>query len=123
MSKVKSLADLKRVREEALKKQEAKNTASRIQIVIGMGTVGIVAGARETLKAILDFIAKEDLQDIAVRQTSNIGMDSWEPIVQVIVDDEPGVSYGKVTAEVARKIMKEHVIDGNIVKEYVIEIQ
>jgi (2Fe-2S) ferredoxin len=123
MSKVKSLADLKRVREEALKKQEAKNTASRIQIVIGMGTVGIVAGARETLKAILDFIAKEDLQDIAVRQTSNIGMDSWEPIVQVIVDDEPGISYGKVTAEVARKIMKEHVIDGNIVKEYVIEIQ
>ena len=123
MSKVKSLADLKRVREEALKKQEAKNTASKIQIVIGMGTVGIVAGARETLKAILDFIETEKLEDIAVRQTSNIGMDSWEPIVQVIVGDDPGVSYGKVTAEVARKIMKEHVVAGNVVKEYVIETQ
>jgi len=123
MSKVKSLADLKRVREEALKKQEAKNTANKIQIVIGMGTVGIVAGARETLKAILDFIEKENLQDIAVRQTSNIGMDSWEPIVQVVVGDEPSVSYGKVSAEVAKKIMKEHVVDGNIVKEYVIETQ
>lgn len=123
MSKVKSLADLKRVREEALKKQEAKNTANKIQIVIGMGTVGIVAGARETLKAILDFIEKENLQDIAVRQTSNIGMDSWEPIVQVVVGDEPSVSYGKVSAEVAKKIMKEHVVEGNIVKEYVIETQ
>ena len=71
MSKVKSLADLKRVREEALKKQEAKNTASKIQIVIGMGTVGIVAGARETLKAILDFIETEKLEDIAVRQTTS----------------------------------------------------
>lgn len=123
MSKVKSLADLKRVREEALKKQEAKNTASKIQIIIGMGTVGIVAGARETLKAILDFIEKENLQDIAVRQTSNIGMDSWEPIVQVVVGDAPKVSYGKVSADVAQKIMKEHVVAGNVVAEYVIETQ
>jgi len=123
MSKVKSLADLKRVREEALKKQEAKNTASKIQIIIGMGTVGIVAGARETLKAILDFIEKENLQDIAVRQTSNIGMDSWEPIIQVVVGDAPKVSYGKVSADVAQKIMKEHVVAGNVVSEYVIETQ
>ena len=123
MSKVKSLADLKRVREEALKKQEAKNTASKIQIIIGMGTVGIVAGARETLKAILDFIEKENLQDIAVRQTSNIGMDSWEPIIQVVVGDAPKVSYGKVSADVAQKIMKEHIVAGNVVAEYVIETQ
>lgn len=123
MSKVKSLEDLKRVREEALKKQAAKNTASKIQIIIGMGTVGIVAGARETLKAILDFIEQEKLQDISVRQTSNIGMDSWEPIIQIVVGDKPKVSYGKVTAQIARQIMQEHVVDGNIVKEYVIEIQ
>lgn len=123
MNKVKSLEDLKRVREEALKKQEAKNTASNIQIIIGMGTVGIVAGARETLKAILDFIEQENLQDVAVRQTSNIGLDSWEPIVQVVVGDQPKVTYGKVNAQVAKQIMKEHVTEGKIVKEYVIEAQ
>jgi NADP-reducing hydrogenase subunit HndB len=123
MSKVKSLEDLKRVREEALKKQEAKNTATNIQIIIGMGTVGIVAGARETLKAILDFIEQEKVQDIAVRQTSNIGMDSWEPIVQVVVGDEPKVTYGKVTAKVAQQIMQQHIVEGKIVKEYVIEAQ
>ncbi len=121
MDKIKSLEDLKRVREEALKKREAKVVTGQKQIIVGMGTVGIAAGARETLKAILDFIEKENLSDIVVRQTGNIGLDSWEPIVQVIIGDEPPVTYGKVTPDVARRIMKEHVMNHTVVKEYKIE--
>lgn len=121
MDKIKSLEDLKRVREEALKKREAKVVTGQKQIIVGMGTVGIAAGARETLKAILDFIEKENLSDIVVRQTGNIGLDSWEPIVQVIIGDEPPVTYGKVTPDVARRIMKEHVMNHAVVKEYKIE--
>ncbi|MEJ5201248.1 MAG: (2Fe-2S) ferredoxin domain-containing protein [Anaerolineales bacterium] len=121
MDKIKSLEDLKRVREEALKKREAKVVTGQKQIIVGMGTVGIAAGARETLKAILDFIEKENLSDIVVRQTGNIGLDSWEPIVQVIIGDEPPVTYGKVTPDVARRIMKEHVMNHIVVKEYKIE--
>jgi NADP-reducing hydrogenase subunit HndB len=121
MDKVKSLEDLKRIREEALQKRQAKTVSGEKQIVVGMGTVGIAAGARETLKAILEFIEKENLTDIVVRQTGNIGLDSWEPIVQVIIADQPKVTYGKVTPDIARKIMKEHVVGGKVVKEYVIE--
>jgi NADP-reducing hydrogenase subunit HndB len=86
-----------------------------------MGTVGIAAGARETLKAILDYIESEGLTDIVVRQTGNIGLDSFEPIVQVVIGDQAKVTYGRVTPEAARKIMKEHVVGGNVVKEYHIE--
>lgn len=121
MDKVKSLEDLKRIREEALQKRQAKTVSGEKQIVVGMGTVGIAAGARETLKAILEFIEQENLTDIVVRQTGNIGLDSWEPIVQVIIADQPKVTYGKVTSDLARKIMKEHVVDGKVVKDYVIE--
>ena len=121
MPAVKSLEDLKRLREEALEKRKAKTTSSSIQVIVGMGTVGIAAGARETLKAILDFVETAQLTDIIVRQTGNMGMDSWEPIVQVVVGETPAVTYGKVTPDVARRIMKEHVVGGNIVKEYVIE--
>ncbi|NMC78260.1 MAG: (2Fe-2S) ferredoxin domain-containing protein [Chloroflexi bacterium] len=121
MDKVKSLEDLKRIREEALQKREAKNVAGEKQVIVGMGTVGIAAGARETLKAILEFIEKENLTDIIVRQTGNIGLDSWEPIVQVVIADQPKVTYGKVTAEIAEKIMKEHVVGGKIVQANVIE--
>ncbi len=121
MDKVKTLEDLKRLRQEALEKRKVKSATGEIQIVVGMGTVGIAAGARETLKAILDYVEQNNLSDIIVRQTGNIGLDSYEPIVQVIVGEQPKVTYGRVTPDVARRIMKEHVLGGTIVKENAIE--
>ncbi len=121
MTTVKSLDDLKRIREEALQKRQLKNESGRIQIIVGMGTPGIAAGARDTKKAILEFIESHDLQDVIVRQTGNIGMDSWEPIIQVIIDDQPKVTYGKVDPAAAKRILQEHVIGGQIVRDYWIE--
>ncbi len=120
MDKIKSLEDLKKVREEALKKREAKRISGQKQIVVGMGTVGIASGARETLKAILSFIEDNNLEDILVRQTGNIGLDSYEPIVQVIIGDSATISYGKVTPAIAKEIMHEHIVNGKIVDKYVI---
>jgi NADP-reducing hydrogenase subunit HndB len=121
MPAIKSIEDLKRVREEALQKRQLKSEPGHVQIIVGMGTPGIAAGARDTMKAILDIIEKDNLSAVMVRQTGNIGIDSWEPIVQVVVGDQPMVTYGKVTPEVARRIMKEHVVGGQIVKDHVIE--
>lgn len=120
MPTIKSIEDLKRVREEALQKRQLKNEPGNVQITVGMGTPGIAAGARETMKAILETIEKENLAQIQVRQTGNIGIDSWEPIVQVTIGDQPMVTYGKVTPEVARRIMKEHIQGGKVVQDHVI---
>lgn len=122
MSKIKSLDDLKKIREEALEKRKAKLVSGEKQIVVGMGTVGIAAGARDTLKAILETIEQENLTDVIVRQTGNIGFDSYEPIVQIIIGDSAPVNYGKVTAVMVKRIMKEHVIGNEIVKDFVINV-
>ena len=121
MDKIKTLEDLKRIREEALEKRKVKTASGEIQVVVGMGTVGIAAGARDTLKAILEYIEQNNLSDILVRQTGNIGMDSFEPIVQVQIGDAAKVSYGRVTPDAARLIMKNHVQTGQVVAEYKIE--
>jgi NADP-reducing hydrogenase subunit HndB len=121
MGKVKSLEDLKRVREEALQKRQAKSISGQKEVIVGMGTVGIAAGARETLKAILDYIEQQGLTDILVRQTGNIGLDSLEPIVQVVIGEQPKITYAKVNAAIAQQIMKQHVVEGAVVKEYVVE--
>lgn len=121
MPTVKSLDDLKKIREEALKKQQLKETSGKTDVIVGMGTVGIAAGARETLKAILDMIESDNLSDIIVRQTGNIGLDSFEPIVQVVLPGQEKVTYGKVNPEMAKRIMKEHVLAGKIIEEYRIE--
>ena len=121
MATVKSLDDLKRIREEALKKQQLKETSGKTEVIVGMGTVGIAAGARETLKAIMDMIESENLSDIIVRQTGNIGLDSFEPIVQVVLPGAEKVTYGKVNPEMARQIIKEHILGGKIIVEYQIK--
>lgn len=121
MATVKSLDDLKKIREEALKKQQLKETSGKTEVIVGMGTVGIAAGARETLKAIMDMIEDENLSDIIVRQTGNIGMDSFEPIVQIAMSGEDKVTYGKVSPDMARQIIQDHVIGGNIVVEFQIK--
>ena len=122
MSKIKSLDDLKKIREEALEKRKAKMVSGEKQIVVGMGTVGIAAGARDTLKTILEMIEQENLTDVIVRQTGNIGFDSFEPIVQVVIGDTPAVNYGKVTPAMVKRIIREHVIGNEVVKEFVINV-
>ncbi|HOR18240.1 MAG TPA: (2Fe-2S) ferredoxin domain-containing protein [Brevefilum sp.] len=121
MPVIKSLDDLKRIREEALKKQELKSQSGKTEIIVGMGTVGIAAGARETLKAILDYVDHHNLEDIIIRQTGNIGIDSYEPVVQVILPGEEKVTYGLVSPEIVKIIMEEHVVNGNICSDYTVK--
>lgn len=120
MPTTKSLQDLKRLRDEALERRQGQPAAERARIVVGMGTCGIASGARETMKAILDVIERQNLSGVTVTQMGCMGRCEWEPIVQVSVGGEPQVTYGHVSAERARKIVQEHVIGGSIVTEFVI---
>ena len=122
MPAIKSLEELKRVREEALQKKQLKATPGNIQVIVAMGTCGIAAGARETMKSVLSFIENENMSGVTVTQTGCIGLCEQEPIVQVVVGDQPKVAYGKVNAQVAEKIMKQHVQNGQPVKENIIQM-
>lgn len=122
MPTIKSLDDLKRIREEALQKREVKSASGQAQVIVGMGTCGIAAGARETMKAILEAIQTEGLSGIVVTQTGCIGLCEREPIVQVVVGDQPKVTYGKVNPEVARRILHEHVGSGKPVEDHIIPL-
>jgi (2Fe-2S) ferredoxin len=120
MTPIKSLEELKRVRAEAIEKRQAKITEGHTHIVVGMGTCGIAAGAREALKAILEVIEQEDLSGVVVTQTGCVGLCEWEPIIEVTTGGAPKVMYGKVSAAKARQIMAQHVRDGKVVSEWVI---
>jgi NADP-reducing hydrogenase subunit HndB len=122
MATVKSLDDLKKLREQALQKREVKKAEGHAQVIVGMGTCGIAAGARETMKAILDTIEKDGLSGIIVTQSGCIGLCEKEPIVQVIIGDQPKIVYGKVSQDVARQIMNDHVVGGKVVDNHVISM-
>ncbi len=120
MPAVKSLEELKQLRDKAIKRRKAKKVSGRAQIVVGMSTCGIAVGARETMKAILEAIGAEGSGDVVVKQTGCTGLCEWEPIVEVTMGDEPKVTYGKVSPERAREILREHVMRGKVLSEFVI---
>jgi len=120
MNAIKSLDDLKKVREEALAKRKLRETSGATQVIVGMGTCGIAAGARETMKAVLEYIESHNLPNIVVAQTGCIGLCEQEPILQVVSSQQEKVTYGKVSPDVAIKIMREHVEKGEVVKDHVI---
>jgi NADP-reducing hydrogenase subunit HndB len=120
MPTVKSLDDLKKIKEQATQKRDIKTASGQAQVTVAMGTCGIAAGARDTMKAVLETIETGGLQGIVVTQTGCIGLCEWEPIVQVTIGDQPKVTYGKVTPERAQQILKEHVVGGQVVKSFVV---
>ena len=121
MTAIRSLDDLKKFREEVLEKKAQDVQLGKIQVIVSLGSCGIAAGAQHTMQAILEQTEAEHLTGIQVSQTGCIGQCEDEPIVQVITGDQHKVSYGKVSPEVARRILREHVLGGKIVQEYVIQ--
>lgn len=117
---MKSLEELAKLREEAQKLTGLRENNESIKIVIGMGTCGIAAGARETLMAFLDELAKRNISDVKITQTGCIGLCDKEPLVEVLVPGKEKVTYGKVNADRARQIISNHIVNGNIVNELVV---
>ena len=116
---MKTVEDLKKLREQLQASNQIRQ-ATGTQIIVGMGTCGIAAGAREVLAAILDEIAKRGIHDVNVTQTGCIGMCEKEVLVDIVREGQPRISYGKVTPDFIPKLITEHVVNGHIVDERVI---
>jgi len=115
------LADLKKIREKTEMDMRLREGNARLKVVVGMGTSGIAAGARETLKTFLEEVEKRGLKDVIVTHSGERGLSSHEPIVTITEEGKPDIVYGDVNIEVARRIVAEHVVNGNAVSDYVLE--
>lgn len=116
---MKTVEELRRLREKLQSDTHLRN-AEGIKVIVGMGTCGIAAGAREVMTAILDEIAKWNIQNVVVQQTGCIGMCEKEVLVDIVRPGEPRITYGNVKAQDVPKIIAEHVVNGRIVEEKVV---
>ena len=92
-----------------------------VHIIIGMGTCGIAAGAKQVLEAFIDEIAAKKIENVTVKQTGCMGLCYVEPTVEVKVPGMPDTIYGKVDADVARKILKDHVVGKKLVSDHIFD--
>lgn len=118
---MKSLAELAALREQSKNDINIRTDRENgIRIVVGMATCGIASGARPVLNAIASETAKRNLENVMVAQTGCIGMCRLEPIVEVFVPGQEKVTYIKMTAEKAIRVINEHIVNGRVVTEYTI---
>ena len=117
-----TLDDLRKLRASqqqtlALRESEGKD----VQIVIGMGTCGIAAGAKETFGAIIDAVAAKGLANVMVRQTGCMGLCYVEPTVEVIAPGMPTVIYGKMTKDAADELVQKHLVEGKLLDNHIFD--
>ncbi len=118
MAKLKTLDDLKRVRDEAQQNLKVRLDTGTT-ITIGMGTCGIAAGARETMHAIIEELASQQI-DAHVTTVGCIGMCVNEPLVDIEQAGQPRITYAKVKPDMVPRLIEEHLIKGHPVDEWVV---
>jgi len=118
-----TLDELRKLRDTTqtdLKRRESEG--KEIQVIVGMGTCGIAAGAKATLDAFLKALDENKLvESVLVRQTGCMGLCHSEPTVEVIVPEMPAVIYGRVDAKVAREIVSSHLIGRRLLDNQILD--
>ena len=118
---MKSLAELAEIRERMKDKIALREGNNEIRIVVGMATCGIAAGARPVLNAFVEGVNAQGVEDhVTVTQTGCIGICQYEPVVEVFQAGKDKVTYVKMTAEKAARVISEHIKGGKVVEEYTI---
>lgn len=108
---MKSLEDLKALRDEALKKMDVRNVKDGFRIQIGMGTCGIASGARNILKAFIEETSFQSLNNVTITQVGCMGECAYEPMAEIIDEDGQSFVYCNLTETIVKDIVQKHLME------------
>ncbi len=72
------------------------------------------------LTSMVEEVQKRNLADVEVTQTGCIGVCRLEPIVEVYKEGEDKVTYVEMDAEKAKRVIAEHIVNGQVPMELTI---
>jgi NADP-reducing hydrogenase subunit HndB len=114
--------DLDKISEKMQSVTNLRDGAGRARINVHMGTCGIASGARKILSTFLSLVEETGRDDVILTTSGCAGLCSREPMTTVELKGEAPVKYVDLDEEKVKKIFKEHILEGNIVKEYALAI-
>ncbi len=118
MGKIKSLADLKKMKEDLRNKVELREKSdhpeSLVQIKVGMATSGIASGAKEVFNYLADELEKRNI-DAVVTQTGDMGYSYAEPTIEVTLPGQEPIVFGWVDTKKADEIIERYIRNGELV--------
>lgn len=117
-----TLQELKAMREAGQKAMDRRVGGTRsIEVIVGMGTCGIAAGAKESLEAFLDEVDSKDIRNVVIKQVGCMGFCHSEPTVEIRMEGMPDIIYGNVDPDVARTIVHSHLLEHKLVDKHVFD--
>jgi len=111
-----NIEDLKRLRQEAQRKLAERQ--KKVQVKVHRGTCGISSGANAVLDAFLQELERRKLTNVIVSKAGCIGLCGHEPTVTVIHPNGGQTLYLDLTVERVPQIVEQHVVAGNVIKEW-----
>lgn len=111
---------LNKMRDEAKHEIELRGGEHPYRVTISMGTIGIAAGARDVMKAVIEELGKREIDDVPVTITGTLGFDDQEVVMRVESPDGESVTYARLDPTMARQIVAQHIDGGKRVKEFVV---
>jgi len=115
-----TLEELRKLRDNKQKAMEKRDTNGKdIQVIVGMGTCGIAAGAKVVLDEFLSELDKKQIADVSVTQTGCMGLCYVEPTVEVIAPGMPDVIYGKVDKAMVAQIIDKHIVGKQLITDHI----
>ena len=118
MARLKNIEELKKLRDEAQKDLMVR-TQTGTRIIIGMGTCGIAAGAREVMHAVLHELELRKIE-AHVETVGCVGMCAQEPLVDIEQAGKARVRYANINPEHVPRLIEEHLIKGKVIQEWAI---
>lgn len=111
---MKSIAELEEIRKKTMEQIGMRTNKDGLRIVVGMATCGIAAGARQVMNSLTEELSKRKINDVNVIMTGCIGVCRLEPIIEVIDSEGKKVTYVKMNAEKAVRVVAEHIVNGRV---------
>jgi NADP-reducing hydrogenase subunit HndB len=119
MVKVKSLADLKKIKSELQSKmdlrEKSENPEKMVQVKVAMATCGIASGAKQVMDFMIEEFEKRGI-DAIVNQTGCMGYCYAEPTIEVKVPGKEPIVFGFVTIKKADEIIEKYIKVGELVE-------
>jgi NADP-reducing hydrogenase subunit HndB len=118
-----TLDELRKLRDTTQTDIKRRETEGKeIQVIVGMGTCGIAAGAKTTLDAFIKALDENKLvETVLVRQTGCMGLCHSEPTVEVVAPGMPTVIYGNVDSKVAQEIVVKHLVGRHLLDNQILD--
>lgn len=120
---MRSIDELKALKDKMEKTMAVREDKGAPTITVHMGTCGIANGAREVLNAILDELKAREMTDIHVAQTGCPGLCHEEPLITVTIPGKKPFLYKKLDPDKAKKIIVQHIINGQPMIEWLANIE